>query len=87
MHFASETSKYASICSLDAKYSFLFVSLLFFTQKYLTLNPLMEHLVPLTNEQWALIKPLFPPTKSANALQRCLSMFQLLVNRKLQLVG
>ena len=47
----------------------------------------MEHLVPLTNEQWALIKPLLPPTKSANDLQRCLRKFQILVNRKLQLAG
>ena len=45
VHFASETSKYASICSLsirtlDANYSFLFVSRLFFTQKYPFLKPL-----------------------------------------------
>jgi hypothetical protein len=40
MHFASEASKYASIHSLDAKYSFLIVSRLFITQKYSALNPL-----------------------------------------------
>ena len=68
MHFASETSKYASICSLDAKYSFLFVSLLFFTQKYFSLNPLTKHIVPLTDEHWTNLKPLIPPTKSAGGM-------------------
>jgi hypothetical protein len=33
------------------KYSFLFVSLLFFTQKYSALNPLMIHHLSLTGEQ------------------------------------
>ena len=44
----------------------LFVPLrfaIFFTQKYSALNQLMEHLVPLTYEQWAKLVPLIPPHK------------------------
>ena len=57
------------------KYSFLFVSLLFFTQKYLALNLLMEHLLPLTGERWAKLEPLIPPPKSAaiSSRDRCVS--------------
>ena len=50
---------------LSSNYSFLFVSRLFFTQKYPSLNPLLEHYLPLTDEQWAEIKPLINPTGSA----------------------
>ena len=43
------------------KYSFLFVSQLFFTQKYSALNPLMIHHLLLTGELWAMLEPLIPP--------------------------
>ena len=55
---------------LSSNYSFLFVSRLFFTQKYLSLNSLMEHHLPLTGEQRTLIEPLLPPNKSAATSQR-----------------
>jgi len=82
MHFAKQaycacrirsmpTSKYASICSLDANYSFLFVSRLFFTQKYLSLNPLLEHYLPLIGEQWVKLEPLIPPPESFAPLPLC----------------
>ena len=50
---------------LSSNYSFLFVSRLFFTQKYPSLNPHMEHILPLTDEQWAKIESLIPPPESA----------------------
>jgi len=56
------------------KYSFLFVSRLFFTQKYLAsafwmpIEPTHgEHHLPLTDEQWAKLEPLIPPPESAAA--------------------
>ena len=65
------TSKYASICSLDANYSFLFVSRIFFTQKYLTLNPLLEPHLTLTGEKWVKLEPLVPPPESSAPTPLC----------------
>jgi hypothetical protein len=41
-----------------------------FTQKYPSLNPLMEHHMRLTGKQWAKIEPLIPQLKSAATLGR-----------------
>ena len=49
---------------------------IFFTQKYLSLNPLMEHHLPLTDEQWVKLEPLIlSPESSAPALP-CSRLFK-----------
>ena len=57
-----------SIRTLDAE---AFVPLrffnFFFTQKYSFFNPLMEHQLLLTGEQYAKLKPLIPPPYSSVA--------------------
>jgi hypothetical protein len=51
---------------------------IFFTQKYLSLIPLMEHNYnpPLTDEQWAKLEPIIPPPEYSASMPPCLQFFK-----------